>query len=69
MLAKYFKAMALVVVLVGMAKNCKCFFSDICIDFFKLLWDIASGLNDHSPLCQFYSDLKFLQNGLLLIKG
>ena len=30
---KKFKAIATMVVLVGMAKNCKWFFSDICIDF------------------------------------
>ena len=28
-----FKAIASVVVLVGIAKNCKRFFSDICVDF------------------------------------
>ena len=33
---KNFKAIALVVVLVGMAKNCKRFFSDICVDCYKL---------------------------------
>ena len=30
---KNFKAIASVVVLVGTAKNCKPFFSDICVDF------------------------------------
>ena len=34
---KNFKAIALVVVLVGMAKYCKRFFSDICVDFLKSL--------------------------------
>ena len=34
---KSFNPIASVVVLVGMAKNCKQFFSDICVDFFKSL--------------------------------
>ena len=34
---KNFKAIASVVVLVGVAKNCKRFFSDICVYFFKSL--------------------------------
>ena len=32
---KKFKAIASAVVLVGVAKNCKRFFSNICIDFFN----------------------------------
>ena len=32
---KNFKAIAFVVVLVGVAKNCKRFFSDICVDSFN----------------------------------
>ena len=34
---KYFKAIASMVVLVGVAKNCKWFFSNIYVDFFKSL--------------------------------
>ena len=33
----WLKAIASVVVLVGVAKNCKWFFSNICVDFLKSL--------------------------------
>ena len=39
--------------------------SNICIDSATSY----NCLSDHPPFCQFYSDLRFLQNSPLLIKG
>ena len=47
MSAKKFKAIASVVVLVGMAKNCKRFFNDVCVDFFKSLQVTAARMIIH----------------------
>ena len=65
MLAKIFKAIASMIVLVGMPKYLQRVFSDICIDFIIAMSYSTS--NDHSSFHQFYSDLKFLQNNPLLI--
>ena len=54
--------------LVGVTKNCElALLIDIFIDFLKLAASYSYS-NDCLPFCQFYSDLKILQNCPLLIK-
>ena len=63
---KSFKAIGLMICLVGVTKNCELrSFSDT----FKIIAMSYSYSNDCSPFHQFYSDFKILQHRKLLIKG
>ena len=48
--AKNFKAIASVVLVVGLTTNCKQFFSNICMDFVKWLWVTAAWMIIHHSI-------------------
>ena len=62
---KIFKAIGLVVCLLGLTKNWKW---ALVMIFLKLVTSYSYSINC-SPFCQSYSDLKILQNSPLLIKA